>query len=1229
MKERDIESTPIQPGLTQQAVDPTLGVGGDIFMPDGPSNGGPERIQSEEPRGENAAPEGGINNDIQKAREELSNLTPLPENAPVELKSAYDEYRSDLLRKADIRLGRANWANRDNNQPVTVTGYLGKGSDGREYVSTEEFSGGTPLDEIQLMQPDAQGGGSGGGGERPPAPPIEPAPEKPEGDKRSEKEAEKIIETAEDYYSAIEKIIEKAPIEQAFEAIQEAGEGYIEFTTAGLPKNLEEKYRDFLRELKKQKDLRPEEVREHFRDILRDVKRERKKSGLEDPLTASTPKVELTGEEEQELERRQKEGLDSEKTHGDSQAIEEATKRLEGAVGKTSKRNQPAAAEQADRQESSSANIQAKVVELFILAQGLKDHPENIYKLRDNADVYGLISMAGLGLHAINSQRQYDSLLMDFDQSNAKSVESTTNNVINFVTDLAGQIQQSLRNDESAPPSWKIDSVQELSKWIAAKQDRELWGRDGIYQLQDAEGKFDQANFLIWLRQQSNLLHGKNPNSEMSPLNSVGITTDYGSEVSIYRMSLQSEAYMRDKKTGRVLHELADQLTYEAFLFGEIRNTDLYWRQNMGDDKKIGEVIMAVHAKNTLTRPKNLQALMTMSARFTEDENNRDTLVGDTFRMGTEVYYNISDKDELLDIFREHPLTMDDFKNAIRIRNNKLDWDEDIGDYEGIYSKGEWSDDAKDLFKENGEVDMGRFVTFLNIYVSPSETVEKVELLRELVRIKAAQKYGEIDPETGKRNLGVGIALTSEELKKREEHYDELIKKYGAEEGKRRFFHERKAERVNVEFGDNLAYGIQRVYGAASKHDLGRAGYDAFTKTNVQEYLAKQGDVGRGGALGMPEQLGLFRDVAPDMISGLRTEKTGRTIYEILKDLRKIDNGISVYAKNLAGEDVEDENKNKIPRTKEDLIGELSFKENAEFYQARNQQVRGMQIFHTLSDAKALDIDKIVTWSALEGLRMDVGEFQEQINEGIIKPFRYADINSNINFAEGVRIFDPHATKRLQEQVDKENVRRMKENIRINKENTIKKENNQPLLPLIPLLPYAVPQYRDGTLLEKTKGKEIVDKVRRDHEKEEDTEGTRLKEKYATFEEFLASRDGNIRAAKDSSLAVFAAQLRSHASLNTLGKRWGYIRTEMFIKGLETIQDYDYDEKTGRYKPNGHKYFSKKDIVWLRKNSGTQVWRMLAKDSFIEVSPEFAGGIFESFGIFIKALVNSELKGTA
>ena len=123
-----------------------------------------------------------------------------------------------------------------------------------------------------------------------------------------------------------------------------------------------------------------------------------------------------------------------------------------------------------------------------------------------------------------------------------------------------------------------IDSVEALARFIVQKQNAELWGEDGELPI-IKDGKFNETNFILWLRQQSGELHWDNPNAKMAPLEAVGIQNIYGSFIPIYFMTRFKEQYLKDESSGRVLTDLAEDLKYEAFLFGDWRNAYLIHRQ--------------------------------------------------------------------------------------------------------------------------------------------------------------------------------------------------------------------------------------------------------------------------------------------------------------------------------------------------------------------------------------------------------------------------------------------------------------------------------------------------------------------------------------------------------------------------------------------------------------------------------------------------------------------------
>jgi hypothetical protein len=713
-------------------------------------------------------------------------------------------------------------------------------------------------------------------------------------------------------------------------------------------------------------------------------------------------------------------------------------------------------------------------------------------------------------------------------------------------------------------PYGHIDSVQELAKWIIKNQDSRSWGADGAYPLLDEKGELNQANFMIWLRAESVKHHKNNANAEMTPLSSVGIATDYR-EISVYAISLLQEQYLKDKANNKeVLRDLADQLIMEGFMFGELRNMELKYRLGMGDPEKIKDLLDSLHMKNTLTRPGNLKLLMNMAEDFTDKEEGKDTRVGDTFRNALDIYYNISDAGELSEIFKNNKITKEDFIRVLMVLNDEFDWDTDKNmSWGGIfYEKGRAGSEffymkqrdeggepkPEDLFI-NGEIDLKKFADIMNFYKEATPEDTKMDFIKEFVRQKAAQK-------AGLKRTGF---LSPEKIRQQQDEYEHSSDKA---KFKKDFLLRRKAGRFNMEYAEILAFSMQRPYGNAAKQDLGRAAYDFMTRLHTSEYLLKLSGDESGGAIGIPEQLGLFRDLAPDMMAGIRTEgggeNGGKTIYEIMKALR-----------NLEAADT-------ARRTQ--LIDELKFKNNAEAGYTTNEQKRAIEIYKLLSDAKAFNLDKIVTWSYLEGIKYDVAEFQKQINEGLIKHFKYAFINAGVNYGEDVRIYDAKTKT-----------------------------------------------YTSGSLAERTLGPGLFKKLTEDYAtlaKENAAQASKNGEKpgaeYASFDTFLSSREARVRMAKIGSLGIIAAQLRHHNSLASLGKNWGYVPSEMFIDALKTIQQYDTDPVTGRefkvLDANGKpkRYYSEADIAWLRKQSGTEVWRMMLKETGKEGGAALFGGLIES-----------------
>src|ERR1035437_7129370 len=235
---------------------------GDIFMAEGNGDGGPDRGApikiAKQPADAPLSTE-----QIQAARAALGRLKEPGEGASVDEWRVHKLVRETLVARADLppeapalRIGPAIWRSKGADKPITITRYLGKGSDGREYVATKEFSGGTPLDEIE---PTAR-----------------------------EQEIIDIVDKAENFYSAFEKIINTSSPEGIKAIIDNNGEVYVTVLTDGLAdKNKHWDSRKYLEALRGLNSVSAEEAREKLVDILKDIRSEREEAGLSDPISAA------------------------------------------------------------------------------------------------------------------------------------------------------------------------------------------------------------------------------------------------------------------------------------------------------------------------------------------------------------------------------------------------------------------------------------------------------------------------------------------------------------------------------------------------------------------------------------------------------------------------------------------------------------------------------------------------------------------------------------------------------------------------------------------------------------------------------------------------------------------------------------------------------------------------------------------------------------------------------
>lgn len=719
---------------------------------------------------------------------------------------------------------------------------------------------------------------------------------------------------------------------------------------------------------------------------------------------------------------------------------------------------------------------------------------------------------------------------------------------------------------------YRINSIQQLCAVIAAKTNKELYGPHGEHPLLDEKGDFHPENLVLWVREQSVRLHEDNRNTEMSPLSAVVLSTGYR-DISLYMMTRTNrEQYFRDE-SGKVWDDLAEELVNEAFYFGVYRNTNLAYIQVMAQDEELPKALVQFHARNDLTNGDGLATMLSAPGDFSEKKT--DTNVGDAIRIANDIYYNLSDQEELTEIFRDNPLRIEDIENALRIIQKKKDWsgdaeDEKLENFDSVDNntpnelhydastrtlKGKYhkkdpetrENIVKDvnLLDGNNNVIMEEFVRFMNIYNYPTPLASRVDLLREIIRIKVAQKTG----------LRTGIALTVDEIAKKKKDYEKSVEEKGKEEADRKFLAKRKSEKININYAETSSYVMQRPIGAAAQNDTHRIGFDAATKLFIQDYLIRQSGEHTMGPIGIPEEIGIFKALSTDLWTGLRTE-SGDSPYEIFMRLREIDNT------NLPPEE-------KI-KLKKKQLDKLRFKERAESDYAGNQISRAFQIFHAQSGAEQLDLNKIVTYDPFQGIRYNPKEFEDQIKEKFIKPMRYAlSSNSGLKYSSHVRIYD-------------------------SKEKT----------------------YRPGLLAEKMLGPEVLEGIVTILR---DTDGNPVGD-YS----YLDTAEGRREILKHAARTRIAAQIRFHRKFRSVGERWNYMRTETFIKALQTLNEYELDsDHPGKVKKSGESFFSEDDMRWIRQHSGSETWRMVMVDSIAEGGKNLPAGLFDAFTKFFQGLVKA------
>lgn len=744
----------------------------------------------------------------------------------------------------------------------------------------------------------------------------------------------------------------------------------------------------------------------------------------------------------------------------------------------------------------------------------------------------------------------------------------------------------------------EIGSIQDLAKLIMNKQESELYAIGNKYALIDivqdpktGESKeiFRPDNFLIWVRDQIIQLHDDNRTSEMQPLQAVAIES-YIKTVTIYTMQRFKGQYFRDESTGQIMTDLADTAVNMCYLFGFFRNMDLAYKQVMNSDEDLPKTIVGIHAKNDVTHGENWATFLSMPDRFGQakrdgkgnvilDEKGsvayeRDNKVGDAELIANDIYYNLSDIEELKDIVGLNGalVTKEGFKRTLFLKQilagKKHEWDDGPDEDDGFYDKNldnfyilNKETGKKDyIFNKDGSLNKKNYLAFVNFFNAPTPDKTTVDFVRDLIRLTIAEKAG----------IETGFAKPGADLQMRRKRYEDIKAKTNIDDAEKDYKRHVNSARINSKFAEYSSFVQQRPLMIAARNDVNRRGYDASTKLDLN-YIVRQSGSGTAGPIGNTEFLKhqIIKNFGVDFVAGLKTESK-KSPYEIFRAIRKVMNNNS-----LSIEQKEEE--------KSKLLAELRFQDNAASDYSSNGVKRSYDIFHQIVDAHSLDLNKIITRNIFEGIKYNTAEFEKQIKDDFIKPMRYAfSSNAALKYGQMYRGFE-----------------QMKD---------------------------GMPVYKWKTLADHMFGDEVMDDIRDDAIKNKlgvvryddqgnkiDTSKMTVHERYA---EYLNSQDARGRIVKNITRARLAAELRKHRNRWGPAERWNADMVNKFLMALQTIKEYTKDEK-GNIVETDKRFFEDKDIAWIRQHSDTGYKSMIAKESLAGIGKGLGKGVFESFKDFL------------
>lgn len=834
------------------------------------------------------------------------------------------------------------------------------------------------------------------------------------------------------------------------------------------------------------------------------------------------------------------------------------------------------------------------------------------------------------------------------------------------VQDLAWQIGM------SAPDMYGV--LGEHPVWEVVYKDggRRLKKEDmkDLYNSELTVGRVNRANFIRWLRDRMTYMHGDTPDDPIDFETAISIDKPYR-PVYFKEARTNPGKYFRDVENIRerrrlqaqllnapddqkqvirdqieslpvLMEDLLDEFKRETWDFGDTRTRDLHYRARSGDKQEFVKMMAELNQRSSFTKTV-WEGRSLFDWAFTMDQNygTKDHKVGAGIVTAYLTYYNLTDTKKLREILgpdsslltkaglkrsrdiaagilningdrqREYrgkaDTELDGVRNAyfsdktiegmFEYSHSQL-YDKDKGMkriYEDIGLASEFNSrkfepvmvngvqkvnkDGEKVWREvdaqgNEVINEWAFIDSMNVFKSPQFNAKTEHVLHTAIQADIAKKCG-LYMSTGENgNQGV----------------DDL----------------------NTKFAEMFAFQMTRWTGAQARNNQSAAGYDAWVSLmKTRTYRMKYGEADRSEATGNPYTIHELRSLNTDMMTAIRTET------KISKD--DLDPAKNPLASKYMGQG---EGANKTPLAiMEEMLAAwntkgLSDKEKSELFIEKSKQLlfpgntlkyfvfdhvaRGMEIYDQVMKAEEIRLEKFTRIDMFKGVTFERDQFQAAVQDKFLKPMRYLLSTWNqTDFAQTVRSNRGH-------------------------------ENNT--------------GWKDISLAEDMFGREMLDIPEFWERVDPGTPGAKkyhLRNKNMEWEDSwrmpnqISGKEVNNnrpQLIKQMAKTRIAAELYAHVDLHSNDPRYDFRYYETIYQALESlaggVEGDETDLKSAKtiLDPN-RRYFTKEDILWIRKKSNTTQGRLygMALLKAILWDGLIKGGM-QGAGIFMKATVAEQAK---